>query len=324
MFGKGKRVEKVQLVTNDGTAVDEPGKESPAPAETKPQETPAEPPPAEPSPKEAAAKGETAERRAEKKPERTRMAKPKTNQKPRKPASEEAVLSRARRLANKELRKVAAALGMEKYDEEELNQRLDEMVKAREDNQSALERLDGRAKTLEEQNAELRAKISQLNKDLTDSRREAENAKGELEEYKVVHEIAEAAMRVGVTDTDYAVELFRRHASKLGDNEEPDVNAFFEGLKNDPKRRYLFKEEEVTAGPKPAGETPQQPAQPAQPQQPQGQQGATQGQNSIPDQGAPAPANPGAQPEGKDALDMNPREFAEHTAKNYGFRPGRA
>ncbi len=322
MFGKGKRIENVQLLTNDGKPIVEPGQDPPAPAPDPAPNPPADPPPADGIPKAAAPEGQPAERPAEPKPKRIPMAKPKTNR--NKPASDEAVLSRARRMARKELKKVATALGMEEYDEEEINKRLAEMTSTRSDNQSALERADGRTKGLEDQNGDLRGKVSQLQRDLTESKRKAVVAQEELDEFKVVHEIAEAAFRVGLRDADYAVELFRRHANKLPDGEDPDVDAYFEGLKNDPEKKYLFKEETVTAGPKPADAAPQQtPVQPSQQTQQPGHQGAPQGQNSIPDQGAPNPANPGGQPKEVNVLEMNPREFSDHTAKEYGFRPSR-
>lgn len=327
LFGKGRRIEgPVQLLANDRTPIGDP------PADPKAPPPASESPPADAKPRPAEAGKEetkTPEKRNSMATRNNRKLKQQTRSS--KPPSEEAVLSRARRIAKKELKKFATALGMEEYDEEAVNARLDEMVKAREENQSVLERTEGRAKTLEEQNGELRAKNAQLTQDLTRARKELEAAKQELDDFQVESEIEKAAVSAGFRDSDYGIELFRRWASTQPEDADLDPAAYFEELKSDQSKRFLFVEETVTAGPKPgtqaAPHNPQQPGQPGQgqqTQQPPGQQGATQGQGNIPPQGAPSPA--GGQPDGqpKNVLDMNPREFAEHTRNTYGYSPGRA
>ncbi len=341
-FGKAQRIEGgVQLLANDGTPIGGPTGE---PIQTPPvdpgvsanppaAQPPASPPPVDPgvsaNPPASAAnnppKPPGGEPPKSEPPKGTQtMAKPKNqkrNQPPgKKPVSEEAVLSRARRMFRKEMKVVAQALGMEEYDEDKLREALGEMKKAREDNQSALQRSDGRIKGVEEQNGELRGTVSQLQRELTAARRDLKMAVQEIDDSSVVHEIEKAAGSVGFRDTDYGVELFRRHARGLPDGQDPDVSKFFEDLKKDQSKRYLFTEEDVTAGPKPGAQTV--PQQPQQPQQPPGQQGAPQGPNNVPDQGAPRPADPGGQPQATDALSMNSREFSQHSQDKYGYRPG--
>lgn len=334
LFGRAKRVEGgVQLVANDGSPISEPGQ--PAAPQPGQQQTAGQEPAPESLPA-GAGEGQQADPKQEEKP-KTKMAKNakktttrRTPQKRSKPASNEAVLSRARRMAKKELKKVAVALGLEEYDEETVNSALDEMRKAREENMTVLERTEGRNKSLEEQNNELRSKLSQAQHELTKTQKELEEAQQDLTDFQVESEIEKCALAVGIRDTDYAIDLFRRWAADQPDDTELDANAYFEGLKKDPNRRHLFIEEEVTAGPTPPGDTTQQQQQPGgQPQQQQqqqpGQQGQSQGQSNLPDQGAPPPANPGGQPDKpSDALSMNPKEFSDHASSKYGYRPGMA
>ena len=325
-FGKAQRIEGgVQLLANDGTPIGGPTGEpiQPPPAQPPPDPNVLANPPASASdnPPKPSEGGQTEPPKTEPPKRDPKMAKPKTqrrNQSPKnKPASEEAVLSRARRMFRKEMKVVAQALGMDEYDEDKLKEALGEMTKAGEDNQSALQRSDGRLKGIEEQNAEFRGKVSQLQQELTTARRDLKQAMQEIEDSTVEHVIEKAAGLVGFRDTEYGIELFRRHARGLPDGQDPDATQFFEDLKKDQSKRYLFMEENVTAGPKPGAQTvPQQP-----PQQPPGQQGAPQGPN-VPDQGAPKPADPGGQPQAPDALSMNSREFSQHSQEKYGYRPG--
>jgi hypothetical protein len=332
LFGRAKQVDgPVRLVANDGTPIGD--DQQPTPGQQPPTETPAP----EALPAGAEGGGQQAPKKEEKPKTMAKTPKNKTTSRKAparrgKQPSNEAILSRARRMAKKELRKVAEALGLDEYDDEAVQQVLEEMRAAREENMTVLERTEGRAKNLEEQNAELRSKVSQLQHDLTKSQRELEEASQDLADFQVEAEIEKAAAAVGFRDTEYGIELFRRWAAAQPDESELDINSYFEGLKKDPNKRYLFTEEEVTAGPRPAGDTTQPPQlhasqqgqQQSQQQQP-GQQGQSQGHNNLPDQGAPPPANPGGQPDAPtDALSMNPKEFSDHASRKYGFRPGMA
>lgn len=326
-FGKGQRVGKVTLTTADGKPVDGSSPADPPadpPPESKPETQP-EPPNDEPD--KAASSNNHPKARSQKMPN-------KPNNKPnnRKPSRkrDENFEARVRRAVRSEKKRVWEALGLEgDFDETKLGEKVDELLKAREENKSAIERFEGRASTLEEKMSDLKAELSRVTKERDRLTNDLKGKDEEISDMQVEHELREHAWRAGIKDPDYAIELLRRHARDLPEEQDPDVPKFFEDLKQDKSKRYLFEESSVAAGPKSAAE--QQAAQQAAAQQQQqsqqpGQQGAPQGQQTaIPDQGAPKPAEGGeAEPKQKGVMEMNSREFAAHTDKNYDYRPGMA
>ena len=278
---------------------------------------PAEP---EPSPEPTNPKGDEPpppEQRAAKQEERIPMAtKPKV--KPRKPASEEAVLSRARRMSRQRLRPLAESLGVNPNADKAMDEAIAGLIKTQQDTLSSSERVESRLKALEEHNVELRSKVSQTQGELSRTKRELATKGQELTDVEIERDIERTALAAGVRDTDYGISLFKRHAAGLGDDVEPDCPAFFESLKK--SKPFLFTEETVPAGPSPGAAAVPQNQDPAQP-------GATQAgapQSQIPDQPAPKPGPSGEPPPEVNAEKMNPREFAEHTRKNYNYTPGQA
>lgn len=230
---------------------------------------------------------------------------------------EETIVARARRMARSQLRKVAAAIGMEgEFSEEAFNAKITELAKAQEEKQSVVERIEGRANTYEEENKELRQRIAELQVEKAAATRKAEAHERELFNHQLESEIKEDAIAAGVADVEYGIELFKRYARDLPEDQEGeiDVKKFFEELKKDPKKRALFQPEEVTAHPPSAADRA------AANQQP-GHQGATQGQTS---QAAPKPAGGQNGVEEVDAVKMSPQQFADHAMAKYGYRPGQA
>lgn len=307
------------------------GKRAPAAAKVAEESPPGEPtnPPEEKT-------GDAPEPKLEASEEKKRTQEMATKKKTTKKTSsrgrnrDEAFEARVRKAIRVEKRKVWESLGLDgDFDETALNEKLDSLLSAREENKSVVERLEGREKRLQEENNELRSKVAELERASESAKHEAESAKAELEELSVEYELRSLATASGVTDLDYGLELFRRHASTLpedADVNEGTVKTFFEELKKDPAKKYLFAEASVSAGPRPIAEKTG--TQPQQTQTQPGQQGAPQGQpnkTDIPDQGAPKPE--GAQTpdgEGANVLEMNKADFARHSREKYGYSPGMA
>lgn len=259
------------------------------------------------------------EPKAEGHPKEAAMPKNKNNKPNRKPpnkVTEEAVLSRARRMMRSQMKKVAQVLGMEEYDEAKFNEKVDELAKAQEEKKSVLERFESRASNLDEENKELRQKIAELDAQLAKERGARESLEHQIETSKLEGDIREAAVAAGIRDVDYGIELFKRHCREIPDEQEDNVDPtrFFEDLKKDPKRRAIFTEETVPAHPPSAAE--RLAGNKTIPQ------GAPQGDQPTTPSPAPKPA--GGQPGAEviDALSMNPRQFADHSSQKYGYRPG--
>jgi hypothetical protein len=83
-------------------------------------------------------------------------------------------------------------------------------------------------------------KAEQFRQNWLETRREAKALREQLEAKEVEMKLREAAMRVGITDTDFALTLFDRHLSGLSEEQTTsfDERAFFEGLRAE--RPYLF------------------------------------------------------------------------------------
>ncbi len=298
------------LVTSDAKGNQVPIPSDPAAAAPPPgpgdQAPPAEPPaapPAEPSkPKEAPVAA---------KPNKPNKPAAKPNK--RRSASGEAVLSRARRMFRSEMKKVSKALGFDEYDEATFNAKIEEMTQSQQANLSATERQAGQLKEVETSRSQLLGEKQSLQTELNKSRRRLEIAEKQLDNFKVEVRLRDTARDVGIRDPDYALHLLMKHSDELPEGQEPDVPAFFEGLKRDAKLRHLFNEESVPAGPRPVAE--QQPNQPAQPTgEPQSQQ--------VP-QPPPRPAGP-AGAEMPNALEMDDQTYNAHLKKEYGYTRGTA
>jgi hypothetical protein len=238
--------------------------------------------------------------------------KPKPKSKTRRQASNDTVVSRARRMLRSEMKKVAQSLGMETYDEAEFQKKLEEMRKSHESGLSASEQLDRKMKELEERNVALRAKVANMNKELIKARRDGQWKDQEMANMEIEHEIRRQARESGVRDEDYAIHKFRQHVNSLDDTDpDPDPKQYFEGLKKDTNLRFLFQEARVPAGP---GSQAEKAAEVES-------QGAPQDQRNIPEQ-PPKPAASQAQSDRQDALNMENQEFRDYAGEKYGFRPG--
>jgi molecular chaperone GrpE (heat shock protein) len=235
----------------------------------------------------------------------------------------ETVLARARRLARSEMRQVAQELGMEKWDPVEFKKIATQLRKSQEAAQTDNQRAAQQLKELQDQNAELRAQLKTQSAEVAQLKKAQAQWDSQRERMEAEYEIRTAAMQVGITDTDYAMELLKRHLVALPDDQPaPDPKDWFEGLKQDTTKRFLFREESVAAGPQPIA-SQQKPAGAQPAQQPAAPAGAQP--SNIPPQGSPAAAQPGgAQPEAPNALDMKKRDFNAYSREKYGFSPGMA
>ena len=253
-------------------------------------------------------------------------AKPKPQNKPKRKASEDAVLSRARRMFRSEMKKISKALGFEEYDEVTFNSKIEEMTKARDDNLSMSERQTNQLQTIEAEKSKLLGEKQVLQAELTKAKRELASSESTHENFKVEQELRDTARQHGIRDPDYALHLLKKHCNKLPEGEEPDVPTFFEDLKKDATKRHLFEVEDVPAGPKPIVDASQQQQQQQQPQQPQAQpQGAPQaGQPNQPPQAPPKPVAPGGAPAAPNALEMSDKDYREYVKGQYDYTPGMA
>jgi len=209
------------------------------------------------------------------------------------------VLERAKRLArnevSKELGRFSRALGLgDDYDPAKLEAKIQEL-------QRGGGQPDEATKALMAQVADLKAQQEKQQRELAKERERAERAERNAKDVEVEAELKEYAMKAGVRDSKYALHLFAEHVQSGAEDVDPEK--FFEGLKADKTKRYLFAEETVLAGP--TTPTPEQKVETA-----------------------PAPANPAAPKEedlterdDKGKYKTNNREFAERTSAKYGFRP---
>lgn len=245
---------------------------------------------------------------------RTPVAAPKKNHQP----SEQTVLSRARRLTRKNLKPVAVALGLEDFSEDAVLKKLQAVLAGQQQqpgqgqpgqpgapapNTDEIVELKGQLKDLQKQ-------VQTMEVEKLKAERRAISAERSMENLKIEQELRGEAQAAGIVDLDYAIDLMKRHASKLSEDQELDPKAFFEGLKSDPTKRALFERTDVPAGPPSIANDPKTQQQPAV-------------QTSAPavkpgDQPAPKPTT--APPEAPvNADEMSPRDFKAHTQK-YGYR----
>jgi TolA-binding protein len=229
--------------------------------------------------------------------------------------SDETVLSRARRMFRSEMKKVAQALGMETYEKEAFDKKIAELLKAREDGMSNVERQDKRMKDFEDRISELNTKLTQSSVEAKRLQRELQEKTSELEGIQTETEIRELAFSAGLKDVDYGIHQLRAHIRKLPEGEEinPEgITKFFETMKK--SKPFLFGEERVPAGPSSLAE-----------ERSNGSAQPSPGNGTLPAQGAPPPSDPGkAQKDEVNALDMKKVDFNKHTREKYGFSPGMA
>lgn len=236
--------------------------------------------------------------------------------------SEDTVISRARRMHRSEMRKVATALGLDGYDPETFQKKLEELKKAREEGMTTSDRAEKALQEMKQRNVELEAKLLSVSSDVARHKKDLTLAQRDRQKLETEYEIRQTASRAGLDDLDYGLHLLRGHIKNLPPEQQglddTAVKAFFEGLKKDPDKRHLFRDERVSAGPKTLEQqrTAQQPNA-------NGQQ--TQiGQSGLPPQGAPPPAPAGSSGATKpaDAIDMSRRDFRNHARERYGYSPG--
>lgn len=327
MLEPGKPIGKVNLVV--------PGQESqPAPAKdpmvsADPPAQASENPPDSPQPKPEAKEDQPKRNtqmsaKPKPKPNKTPRTRSSQSAKPKNP-SEEAFMSRVRREARKTKKQIWDALGLEgDFKEEAFDEHLSQLKKTADEGRSAVERLDSRAEALEEKNAQLRAQNAKLQGELNKKTKEAQQLEEKFTTYQAEQEVRAIAQSAGVLPKAmrYGLNLFKEFLDTVPEDQEvqeEDVRKFFEGLKRDRSNRYMFREEDVSAGPESLAEEQAREEQ----HQITGQQGAPQGQ--IPSQGAPKPPAPAAgQDEAPDALKMTRQEYVQHAKEKYGYTPGMA
>lgn len=218
---------------------------------------------------------------------------------------------------DRELARIAKALGLEKFDRKTLEAKLVELEKAKEDGLSISDKLDKRLSNLQGEVERLKLENGKMRGDLQKARKERDRAVRDREDYKIEHEIRSAAMGAGIVDDpDYALELFRRHVQET---KQYDANPsdFFNGLKAEKKYRHLFIEEDVNAG-----------AQPPRSANPSARE--TPPPSKIPPQGPPPPASGKGATNQVDVLatdengkpNMSPRDFKRYANEKYGFVQG--
>lgn len=233
---------------------------------------------------------------------------PAMSKKSKKP-SNETVLARARQMARAEKRKIWAALGFEgDFDEAKFAENVERLAASKSETRSATEVLGSKAKEVEAENARLKAKLVDAQKKLALASKELEAKKGEIDDVKIEHEIQREAAARGITDLDYATDLYRRAVKTAPEDQEPPaVAAFFEELKKDSKRKHLFGAVEVLAGPKEA--QPQQIVKPTEPSK-EALHAAT------PKPGGVVP------PAEFDSTKLSQKEFRDHLRQTYAYAPG--
>jgi hypothetical protein len=236
-----------------------------------------------------------------------KTTKKKTANKSTKKISQDAIVSRARRMLRSKQKQLWEVLGFEgEYSDEAFDEKMAEAAKTREASMSSGERQEAYIKKLEDQKAELMAKAKMLNEELTKARQQLDQEVDNRENLEIEYQIRAEAAKAGITDTDYAIHMFKRHVVNLGDDQEANPSGFFESLKKDPAKRYLFTEEKISAGPKPVAQT-------GAPQQLQ-----TNGQAQ------PTPSTGPQVEKDENVLDMDKRSFNQRTRDQYGFSPGMA
>lgn len=219
----------------------------------------------------------------------------------KKHASEASVLARAKRLARAELKKVAEALGLENFDEATFQAKLAELKSARESGMGDAEKHASRVRELESKLLEQKRAVLEAKTQAARLQKQIKQVEVEKTRSSIEAKIAEAAKLAGVRDSNYATHLFREHVLSNGAHKS-DPNLFFESLKKETDKAFLFEPKTVGAG--------------VQQKLPRADA------HSKIETTQPEPKiNTGA-PEEKDTVDeMNPAEFAKRTREKYGFRP---
>lgn len=243
----------------------------------------------------------------------TRVRKPKSNREP----SDEAVLSRARRLAKKQMTPMLEALGLTAdASQEQIQEALSGLTKARQENMGAVERAEEKLRQAEAKLEEEKALRKEAEAKASGLESQVEELQGELEYMQADFTFRSAARKLGVVDEDYAMELLKRKLNSMPDDAEIEddfAEQFFQGLKEDKSKSYLFGEVETPAGPSPASN-----------------QDAIDSGGTPPGDGNPAPENqpdPNPSPAGKpepeeDVSELDRRAFNRRTYQKYGYRPG--
>jgi len=212
------------------------------------------------------------------------------------------------------LQEAAKAAGFETYEKmvEASKQRTDR----REDQgRPRGDREGGEAAALRSENNKLKKMLSELegkNAALASEKakweKQARRARSDLKDAGTEMEIRTEALRAGVTDPDYAVQLVRKHIKGKSDAELQsfDASKFFDGLKE--SKPHLFAIVEMPANTGPGGK--QEQAQAGEPGSP------------APKPKAPPAPKPGKQEQAQaqeqlpDARKMTRQEYQEHLKKH--------
>ena len=155
--------------------------------------------------------------------------------------------------------------------------------------------------SLMRENAKLKREVDQRKREVEFTKKKASKDVQRLKDRQIDAELRFAAMAAGITDPDYAVELFARAAR---DGKEKDPAKFFGSLKT--SRPYLF---EKTATP-PEAAPAEVPATTAP------------AESAQPGEVKPTPAPAGTPTGGVKVEEMSPQEFTQYTRSQYGFSPG--
>lgn len=225
---------------------------------------------------------------------------------PHRQPSENDVLARAKRLAAGQLAeqrvKFAKALGLKDADDKLLDQKLAELQKEREAGMSGAERLEGEAKELRAQQAQIQVENVRLKSELNKARKDKDRELQRRKDLEIEGELRQAAIASGIKDghaAKFALQMFAEH---VRDHDDADPAKFFEDLKGKQDLKYLFVEKDVPAGPRVGLPTETVERSIANP---------------------PAPPAPGkaSQTEDVDVSKMSKKDFADHSQQKYGFRP---
>lgn len=218
-------------------------------------------------------------------------------------ADDKAVLNRAKRLLRAYIRdQLAPVLGLAGEDITE--EKVVVALKAAQDRIKEIEA--GNTPDLVKEVDRLKAENLQLKKKAVKAIRVAKAKEQEAKDRDVEFEIREAAMTAGVKDVDYGIHLFRSHVVGLAEGSpEPEPKKFFEGLRTDEGKRYLFDAGTTLAGTRTIAE---------ENRTQQTQQTSTQPPNQTPSQ-APNQSTPPA--EEVDASKLSTADFRAHLRNKY-------
>ena len=253
--------------------------------------------------------------------------------------SSKAILDRANRMAKRQVNKVVADLAEALGVEADSHSSLLEAVKAaKSETQSTNENasaLEAKYARLKEEHAKLQNETTKVRQMYRKAEKERRKYYDDLQEHLMVSEIKDSARAAGVRDEDYAVHLFRSHVLSDGEYSEQPGN-FFESLKTDQGKKFLFDEELTAAGPSSLKDQLEEqkkldPANAPDEEQASGeeqqkaaegeQEGSNEGGEDSKITGEDKAAEGNAQGGDVNSFEMEKKDFQDHVHDKYGFRP---